>query len=112
MSNESEVVNAKIRRTDLGFHDGYGSLRNSWLHLEYGGAGQGFGGFVLGGPYTDAWVYGILDALECESWEKLPGQLIRVRREKGLAVAIGHPLKDRWFTPKEVFAKMERANAH
>jgi hypothetical protein len=102
------IHNAKIISTDLGFHDGYGSVRNAWIHLQYGSSGQGFGGFVLGGAYTDAWVYGVLDALKCDGWEKLPGQFVRVRRENGLAVAIGHPLEDRWFEPKVVFAAMER----
>lgn len=106
---DDEVMNARIRKTDLGFHDGFGSIRNSWLHLEGDGWGQGFGGFVLGGAYTDAWVYGILETLECESWEKLAGQLIRVRRGPlwgDPIIAIGHPLKERWFNPKAVFAKL------
>lgn len=103
---DDEVVNARIRKTDLGFHDGFGSIRNSWLHLEGDGWGQGFGGFALGGEYTDAWVYGILDALECESWEKLAGQLVRAQRVDGTLVAIGHPIKNSWFNPKAAFAKL------
>lgn len=102
-----EIKNAKITGTDLGFHDGYGSIRDAWVRLDYGGSGQGFGGFVLGGVYTDAFVYGVLDALECEAWEKLPGQYCRAEIVNGVVNGIGHPLKDRWFRPKDAFAKLE-----
>lgn len=94
------IRNARITRTDLGYHDGFGSIKNAWVHLDYGDSGQGFGGQVLGGAYTDAFIYGLLEALECESWEKLPGQFVRVDIREGLARRIGHPLKDQWFDPK------------
>lgn len=94
------IRNAKVTGTDLGYYDGFGSIKNAWVYLDYGGSGQGFGGYVLGGPFTDGFVYGVLEALECASWEKLPGQYCRVEIRGGLARRIGHPLKDQWFDPK------------
>lgn len=98
--NDDGIRNAKIESTDLGFHDGYGSIKNAWVRLDYGGSTQAFGGYALGGWATDAFVYGVLDALECDSWEKLRGQYCRVEIVKGMAVRIGHPLKDKWFDPR------------
>lgn len=105
----SEQKNAKIRSTDLGFHDGFGSIPNAWLHLEYDHAGQGFGGYALGGAFTHEFIYGILNALEVERWEKLPGTPIRVQVEDGLVRRIGHFIKDQWFDPKAVALRCERA---
>ena len=39
------IKNAKIESTKLGFDRG--TIMSCWLHLDYGGAGQGFGGYVL-----------------------------------------------------------------
>jgi len=93
--------NAKIDSTDLGFHDGVGSIPNFWLRLSGEGWVQGFGGYALGGVFTHKAIYGILNTLEVESWEKLTGQLVRFRRESdqwsAKVVAIGHPIKDKWF---------------
>ena len=96
------IYNAKITRTDLGFHDGWGSIRTASLTLDYGGHGQSFGGWALGGKATDAFVYGVLHALECPSWEKLTGTYCRVVIANGLAVSIGHVLKDKWFDPRNM----------
>lgn len=100
------ITNAIIKKTTLGYHDGFGSIKSSWLHLDYGGSGQAFGGYKLGEKFTDAYIYGILEALECDSWEDLIGKPIRVKKENGIAVAIGHLLKDQWFNPKETATKL------
>lgn len=108
-------TNARIRNTSLGYED-HGIL-TAMIHLEGDGWGQGFGGWALDGKpdpsnpkagrvpteETGRWVAGILKALEVESWEKLPGTMVRIRREgnagwNGTIVAIGHIYKDKWFT--------------
>lgn len=96
------IRNARIESTELGFHDGFGSIKNAWVRLDYGGSGQGFGGYALGGVVTDRFVYGILNALEAESWEKLKGMYCRVEIVDGRAVRLGHPLKDRWFDARRL----------
>ena len=104
---------AKITSTRLGYED-HGIL-TAMLMLEGEEWGQGFGGYGLDGPYDKGqkrrlpsiecgrWVAGILDALEVESWEQLPGQIVRYRRDSAefnaKIVAIGHAYKNRWFTP-------------
>lgn len=93
------TVNAAIIGTELGFHDGFGSIPNLWIRLEYDGSGQGFGGWKLGGAFTHYFIYGVLMALEVESWEKLKGKPCRVILADGKAVAIGHFLKEQWCRP-------------
>lgn len=106
-----ETKNARITSTTITIED-HGCL-SAWLYLDYGGSGQGFGGYAL-----DAWdpllkkrvgvAWGceylrrILEVLEIGTWEKLPGALIRVRADHGKVHAIGHPLKDQWFSPDDL----------
>ena len=100
-----EIVNAKITRTRLG-NDDHGPT--GWLTLQWQSAGQGFGGYALlnrGKPHAvfGLWVMGVIDVVGVSTWEELTGQYVRIRRENGLIVAIGHITDDRWFTPKEAF---------
>lgn len=96
----SEVVNAEIKSTTLGFHDGRGSIPTFWLQMGGDGWGQGFGGYKFGGTFTHNCIYGILEALEVESWEALKGTLCRIERTEpfsGSIVKVGHIFKDKWF---------------
>lgn len=114
---DTEIVNAVIKGTSLGYED-HGIL-TAWLHLDYGGSQQGFGGYALdSAPDKDdksmgrkphaafgAFVKEILAVTDAHSWEKIPGKFVRVKREAGFTgdiIAIGHPLKDIWFDPKAV----------
>ena len=96
------IENAKIGRTFLGKED-HGIL-TTMLNLEGPSWGQGFGGWTLrpqdGNAMAD-YVDQTLKTVGVSSWEELNGQLVRVKRERGLIVAIGHITEDRWFTPKE-----------
>lgn len=108
-----EIVNAKITRTSLSIED-HGIL-TVFIHLDYGGSSQGFGGYALDTYRADikkrvgtAWgaeyIRRILEVLEVDTWEKLPGQIVRVERGVHLGdtiSAIGHVLKEQWFDPKE-----------
>jgi len=75
---------------------------SAWLHLDYGDSGQGFGGYMLlGGArnYCGYFIARCLDIGGVDEWSKLRGKSIRVRIENGLIKAIGHIVKDDWFTP-------------
>ena len=111
----AKIENATITSTMLGTED-HGIL-TAMLMLAGDGWGIGFGGMSFDGPEHDAagkfigrrgsafgmeWIRGLLDTLEVERWEQLPGKLVRVETEGwgGKAIAIGHPIKDRWFRLK------------
>ncbi len=96
------IKNATIKEVKLGFED-HGIL-TSYVILDYGGSGQGLGGFCLGGEYTDYWVRGILESLELKDWNDLVGTNVRVKltTDDMLAeiIEIGHIIKDLWFNPR------------
>src|ERR1041385_4423968 len=102
---ESKIYNAVIERTSLGRED-YGIL-SSMIHLELDGGGVGFGGYCLKGTAAADWLEQVLDTLEVDAWEKLPGQRIRIDCEGwgGRCLAIGHFMKEKWFNPKEFWNK-------
>lgn len=120
MSETIEIKNAVIECTHLGCED-HGIM--TWcLQLKYGSTGQGFGNYAL-----DDWNEGLkrrigtawgmesigllLNAVGVGSWEKLPGKYIRVKSESGWngkVVAIGHIVEDKWFSPKEDLAFLEK----
>lgn len=109
--------NAIIQSASIGLDRG--SFLCAWVHLDYGGAGQGFGGYVLGGtPDAKAgdhrnqknlaaeFIVRVLAAAGVESWSDLPGKTVRVRKasEWGDILAIGHIVKrDKWFNPRETY---------
>lgn len=95
-----ETKNAIIESTMLGYED-HGIL-TYFLHLNYGGSGQGFGGYKLGAEYTTKVIEGILKAVGVEKWEDLKGKHVRVNILQGKIEAIGHIIEDKWFFPKEV----------
>jgi len=110
----TEIKNAVIESTALTTAD-HGVL-TAWLYLDYGGSGQGFGGYVLGtnpdkikaedgrttNIYANVWIWRILEIAGVDAWEKLPGQSIRVRSTHRKIKAIGHLLNDDWFNPTEI----------
>lgn len=117
--------NAIIRSVSLGYED-HGIL-TAFVHLDYGGSGQSFGGYCLDRPMpkgaeggkrrprdpSDACGFFIartLDVVGVDSWEKLEGQSVRVRcdGEFGAILALGNFLEDRWFYPRDEFKVKER----
>ena len=117
--------NAQIESTRLG--RGGDNIESAWLYLEYGkSGGQGFGGYTLTEPIKDAderfikrqghafgmeYIMQILEILQVDSWEKLPGTRLRVDQSQNKVYGIGHYLEDNWFYPvdlaKEFFPKEE-----
>jgi hypothetical protein len=94
-----QLKNAKIAKTSLDIERGL----SAWIHVEYDGGGQGFGGYALGGECAHIFIVGVLKALEIESWEKLPGTPVRVQADSGKIYKIGHFLKEQWFDPVSAF---------
>lgn len=118
----NETRNARIVSTMLGVEDH--GIFTLMVHLDYGGAGQGFGGYALDGPRKDSQgefvgrfgsaagmqcIMDLLNALGVDRWEKLPGTVCRVRSGsawgKGPIEEIGHYMKDQWFSHEASFAK-------
>ncbi|MBB6306277.1 hypothetical protein [Xanthobacter tagetidis] len=116
------IRNAIIEAATLYIERGF--ILTSFVHLNYGGSGQGYGGYVLGGlPDSKAgahaeqgnlaaeWITGIMRAAGVEDWKDLPGKSVRVRLSQpglgGMVEAIGHIIRDdRWFDSKEAFARL------
>lgn len=116
---EIETKNAKITGTMLGVED-HGIL-SFMLYLDYGGSGQGAGGYCLDTPTKKPdgsfnrrvgtaagmeLIARILRVVGVEKWEDLPGQVIRVQATQNKIRAIGHFLKDEpknWLNFEEFF---------
>lgn len=90
--------NAIIESTKLGDDDRGPSF---WLYLDYGGSGQGFGGYALGGKFTHYVLMGVLSIAGVDKWEDLKGKPVRVRATNVKVHEIGHYLEDKWFNPDD-----------
>lgn len=105
----SEIKNAIITKVDLDIE------RNltMWVHLDYGGSGQAFGGYQLyhktsweentkdNKNYAGHFITRVLETVGAESFQSLKGMSCRVKASHTGADSIGHFLKDKWFTPKD-----------
>ena len=106
-----ETKNAVIERAYFDTERGL----SAWLTLDYGDGGcQGFGGYLLYAPkgwraheckanYAGHFIYRCLQIADVSDWAKLAGRTIRVRCEHSKVHAIGHIIKDDWFSPSEDF---------
>ena len=98
-----------------------GCFLSAWVFLDYGGSGQGFGGYVLGGTPTAAagkhatqknlageFLVRCMMAAGVEDFAEMKGKTVRVRCEHSKVHAIGHIVKDdKWFNPEETFKSWE-----
>jgi hypothetical protein len=104
-----EVRNAIIRKATITNED-HGIL-SAWLDMDYGGAGQSFGGYVLYNPnfrkdVAGFFIWRVLEVADVTEWGKLPGRTIRVKSLDERILAIGHIVKDIWFDPKEMEGRL------
>ena len=108
---EIKEMNAVITSTTI-TTDEHGCL-GCWLHLDYGGSGQGFGAWALYLPksfthhkllsHVGHFIYRVMEVAGVDKWDQLPGKTIRVRAEHSQVHAIGHIVKDIWFEPSKEF---------
>lgn len=111
MSDVHEVKNAVIKKAEITADD-HGIL-SAWLHLDYGGSCQAFGGYALYLPssfshyeiksYAGHFIWRCLEIAGVENWDQLQGKTIRVKSSLSRIDAIGHIVNDDWFFPSEDF---------
>ena len=114
MNEPIETKNAVIERATIDA-DCHGCM-SAWLYLDYGGSGQGFGGWALYLPKSFThhklesvaghFIYRVMQIAGVDEWSKLTGKTIRVKSDMGKVHAIGHIVKDDWFEPSVDFKKL------
>lgn len=107
-----ETKNAVITSLQL-TGDDHGIL-TAWLMLDYGGSGQGFGGYALYLPrnfkhhevksVAGHFIWRVMEIAGVTNWDNVTGKTIRVRGDHSGIEAIGHIVKDDWFYPRKEFA--------
>lgn len=115
--NNIKVQNAIIENAVITNED-YGLL-SAWVYLDYGGTGQGFGGYALylpktfthhklNGPnYAGHFIWRVMEIAGVTEWSKLKGKTVRVKCEHSKVHAIGHIVKNDWFDPSIDFKQAE-----
>jgi hypothetical protein len=115
MNTRNAIVKDARIRTDDGF-------LTIWLDLDYGGTGQGFGGYSLYLPssfghhkqstsynFAGHFIWRVMEICDVTEWSGVIGSTIRVRQEHSGVQAIGHIVKDDWFSPGDDFKRQEQA---
>lgn len=103
MSNNEEIKNAVVKSVSLELTD-HGIL-SSFVHLDFGGAGQGFGGYDLRGENASIWIQNLLRVFDVRDINNIKNKPCRVKGTNAHLSEIGHFIDDEWFNPKEEFTK-------
>ena len=99
--------------------DDHGCL-GAWLHLDYGGSGQGFGGYALYLPKSfkhhrinspaGHFIWRCMEIAGVTEWSKIVGKSIRVKSDRSKIHAIGHIINGDWFVPSMDLAEVDTAS--
>jgi len=109
-----EIKNAVIESATL--TTGERGFLDAWLNLDYGGSGQGFGGFCLYLPKSfehheivspaGHFIFRVMEIAGVTDWNKLKGKSIRVKADHSGVETIGHIIQNDWFSPREDFKSL------
>lgn len=105
------ISNATVESVSLQIDRGFAVT--IWLNVKHESGSQGFGGYCLAhvdrdpSPHLAAWVVGLMRLFGVERWEDIAGKPCRVDSDFGRIYRVGHFLKDEWFDPEEVHARLE-----
>ena len=112
------IQNAIIESARIVCGDNSHGALSAWIMLDYGGSGQGFGGWSLYLPKdfthhklsspAGHWIYRCMEIAGVDDWGEMVGMAIRVSRKDGFngeIIGIGHITKDDWFYPEKDFAQ-------
>lgn len=115
----TEIKNAIIESAEIS--TGERGFLDCWLGLDYGGAGQGFGGYALYLPKSyehhqvmsvaGHHLFRIMEIAGVTQWSKVKGQTIRVEASHSKVVRIGHIVRDDWYCPSEDFEAVKKVGA-
>lgn len=116
MRDELELKNARIRSATITMED-HGVLMVN-LDLDYGGTGQGFGGYCLANVSRESkhwsiktvaghFIIRVMQVAGVERWDRVAGSPIRVRASHNKVQSIGHILNEDWFDPAEDFKELQ-----
>jgi hypothetical protein len=105
------IHNAKITSTFLGMEDH--GIMTFFVHLEWPGAGIGYGGYGLDGYSGEGKprlgsghgyqaIRHIIETIGAKSWEDLKNKLCRIDFDDGPGISgkisrIGHIMEEKWF---------------
>lgn len=110
--SDLETKNAVITGASI-TNDDHGLL-SAWVSLDYGGAGQGFGGYSLYLPksfkharnqanYAGHFIWRVMEVAGVSEWAQLKGKAVRVKANHSGVAELGHIVKNDWFNPTKEF---------
>ena len=91
-----ETKNAIIKSVEIAIEDH--GLLTAWVHLDYGCAEQGFGGYALD-KSAGVFLRRVMEVVGVSSWDALRGKSVRVLGDHSKLIALGNIVLDKWFNP-------------